>query len=236
MYFQYLHHKYNIDTIPYSYEILGDIEDDYYNNFIRIDMGKGHLFLHSSPIAFTNYNILNGFTDTYTQDVFSMLPKQDTYWDETYTSFQMQSQSLLSVIFRYLPIKIAYYFLIALVIAFILTNTFRKQRVIPVFTPPQNTSIELVSSVAELYIHQKDHKNLSDKIIRHFYDYIHQQYYLSPSVLNDRFVEKLSAKSGKSIGDIKELVAGIQKVKNSNNVYDSDLLELCGIIEDFKNK
>lgn len=233
-YFHYLQDFDGLDSCGFNYEILGNIYDEYYTNFVRIDIGEGHLFLHSSPIAFTNYNILKGYTDTYTEDVFSKLPQQNTYLDISSSKISSQSKSFFNVIFKYRALKMAYIIFLIIVILYIVTNAFRKQRLIPIFNPPKNSSLELVDSVAELYIHQRDHKNLSDKIIRHFYDYLQQHYYLSPTIMDDRFVEKLSSKSGKSIGDIKELAGGIQNIKNAKNVSDADLMKLCGIIEDFK--
>ena len=60
-----------IDTVKAS--VLG--VNSYKNiNFIRIKIGEGYLYLHTVPVAFTNYFLLKDNNAEYISKVFSYLP------------------------------------------------------------------------------------------------------------------------------------------------------------------
>jgi hypothetical protein len=253
VHFRYSYGKYFVesDTIKFPHQSIGFIhshtdfmgayiqtnQENSFANFMVFQIGKGKLFLHSSPLAFTNFNILKSYTARYTEDICSYLPdNQVVLWDQTMLKQGQQEQSIFGVILRYPSIRLAYFVSLLLVILYVLTNVFRRHRAIPILKPKRNASLELVEKVSDLYIQQANHKNLSDKLIRHFMDYLQQQYYINTNQLDDHFVEKLSRKSGKSIGDIKAFVAEIKKTRAVQQLRSVDLMHLYQVINDFKTK
>ncbi len=236
---KYSYYKYleDIDSIPYPHKVLGYISVNYGTevNFIKIDIGKGSLYLHTSPLAFTNFNILKNYTKTYTEDVFDFLPDNDILWDFSMNKIKKEDSSIFKYLFKYKTVKYAYFLFIILFIIYGINSFIRKQRIIPIVEPPKNSSLELVSSIAELYIHEADHKNLSEKIIRHFSDYISQKYRITTKNFDDNFVEKLMNKSHKDIAEIKELVAIIKHIQAKKQVEHEEVLNLHKSIENFKN-
>lgn len=238
VHFKYNYYKYfdGLDSLKFNYEVIGKIGSNWnkYVNFVRIDIGSGHLYLHSSPLAFTNFNILKNYTKGYTEDVFSMLQNKEIIWDYSMSKNVVKDTSTFKVLFKYKYIKYAYFLFIMLIIIYAASNFIRKQRLIPIVEPPRNSSMELVDSISELYVHQADHKNLSEKIIRHFSDFISQKYHINTGQFDDYFVEKLYKKSYRSITEIKDLIEIIKHVKSQNTLGYEDVIELHQKIEDFK--
>lgn len=238
VHFKYNYYKYfdHLDSLKFNYEVMGKIGSNWnkHVNFVRIDIGSGQLYLHSSPIAFTNFNILKNYTKGYTEDVFSMLQNKEIIWDYSMGKDVVKDTSMFKVLFKYKSIKYAYFLFIMLIIIYVASNFIRKQRLIPIVEPPKNSSMELVDSISELYVHQADHKNLSEKIIRHFSDYISQKYHISTGQFDDYFVEKLKNKSQRSFTEIKDLIGIIKRVQSRNTLGYEDVLELHQKIEDFK--
>lgn len=239
VHFKYNYYKYfdNLGPLKFDYEVLGKCGATWNKNpnFIRVDIGDGHLFLHSSPLAFTNFNILKNYTKTYTEDVLSMVQNKEVIWDYTMDKTVAEDSSIFKVIFKYKTIKYAYFLIILLIILYAVTNFFRQQRLIPIVEPLKNSSMELVNSISELYIHQADHKNLSEKIIRHFSDYILRKYQINTGHYDDHFVEKLKNKSQRDIKEIKELLEVINRVQSKTKIGYEDVLELHQKIENFKS-
>ena len=205
-----------------------------YVNFIQFDIGKGHLYMHSSPIALTNYNILNNNTYEYVETLFSILPDQDILWDVSLDMIETEDRNALRYIHSEEHLNKAYYLLVFLLLLYIIFKIKREQRPIPIVEPPVNNSLELVDSVSQLYIHNKSHKHMADKMIRHFFDYIQTKYFIRSQVLNDAFIDKLSRKSGQDKNEVKTLVKLIQAIRSSEDISDTTLLDLNSRIEKFK--
>jgi hypothetical protein len=203
-------------------------------NLILFHIGKGNLCLHSSPIALTNYNILNYNTYEYVETLFSILPNQDILWDVSLDMVETEDRNALRYIHSEEHLNRAYYLLVFLLILYIIFKIKREQRPIPIVEPPVNNSLELVDSVSQLYIHNKSHKHMADKMIRHFFDYIHTKYFIRSQVLNDAFIDKLSRKSGQDKNEVKTLVKLIQVIRSSESISDTSLLDLNNRIEKFK--
>jgi hypothetical protein len=65
--------------------ILG--RDDFNRpNFIRLKSGKGNFYIHTAPLAFSNYFLLHKSNIHYYESVLSNLPKdaKQVVWDEYY--------------------------------------------------------------------------------------------------------------------------------------------------------
>src|SRR5436305_15122600 len=60
---------------------LGQVNDRY-SNFIAVPYGKGTFYLHSDPIAFTNYQLKDEHHLAYAEKVFSYLQPANIYWDD----------------------------------------------------------------------------------------------------------------------------------------------------------
>lgn len=228
------------DTL--NHVVLGHTKIDYKRvNFIQIPFGKGHLFLHLEPKAFTNYNILKANRYKYVEGVISYLPESDLYFDahekiRTPYNRTAKRESNLSWFLEQLSFRWAWYTALIFAILFVIFNAKRRQRIIKIINPLQNTTLNFVKTVSNLYYETQDHKNLVDKKITYFLEHIRTTYNINTSVLDDVFVDKLTSKTGKNRKAIKSLVNYINNLRAKTDFLETDLIELNKRIENLNLK
>jgi hypothetical protein len=112
----------------------------------------------------------------------------------------------------------------------------RDQRVIPIIKPLTNTTLEFVGTVGNLYFRQSNHKNIAEKKITYFLDFIRIKYSLKTLHLNDEFAKLLSEKSAIEVIEIRRIFNLINLVSVSTSIKKETLLELNNQIENFYTK
>ncbi|WP_100614975.1 DUF4350 domain-containing protein [Confluentibacter citreus] len=221
-----------------NYRILGYTKtDEEHVNFIQIPFGKGHIYLHLEPKAFTNYNMLKDDRYRYAEGVISYLPNADIYFD-SYTKIQssygdVEKKSNLSWFLEQLSFRWAWYTALVFTVLFMVFNAKRRQRIIKIIKPLPNTTVAFVKTISHLYFDIQDHKNLIHKKITYFLEKIRTDYNLDTSVLNDEFIAKLASKTGKKKEDVKQLIDYINWLKSRNEYFEGNLLTLNKHIETF---
>ncbi len=225
-----------------NYNVLGYSKIDYKHvNFIEIPFGEGQIYLHLEPKVFTNYNLLKEDRYKYIEGILSYLPANNVYFD-SFTKIQtgydgdVEKESNLSWFLEQLSFRWAWYTAIIFGILFMIFNAKRKQRVIKIIKPLQNTTVAFVKTVSNLYFDTQDHKNLIDKKITYFLEKIRTDFNLDTSVLNETFTEKLSTKTGKKKEDVKKLIDYINWLRSKNEFFEENLIKLNRHIEAFYTK
>ncbi len=187
------------DTLP-RYERLGYCLPNHLN-FIRVPYEKGYFYFHLNPLVFTNYELLSEPCLDYCEKVFSHLPHEKTYWDE-HDRIPMQThgdksmtKGPLTYLLSQAPLRWAWYTLLSLLLAYFLFRAARRQRIIPVVLPNENTSLEFVQTVGSLYFQQNDHQKLCLQKMKLFLLYVRSRYYLQTNLLDDQLFKKISVKS-----------------------------------------
>ena len=207
-------------------------------NFIKIYHGKGAVYLHTNPIVFTNYYMLNS-KEKYAENVFSYLPDNAyLFWDPQIrrSKFSNESEERNSVFKFFLAHKTLTWFLfVALVglLLFMLFNARRKQRPVPEIQPLKNTTVAFTQTIASLYLKEQDHKNLVDKKITYFLEKVRVKYLLDTSNLNKTFIKNLASKSGNSYQNTKYLVNTIITLHKKSECSEEELLVLHRMISNF---
>jgi hypothetical protein len=204
-------------------------------NFIRMDIGKGHLFIHAVPIAFTNYFLLNDENRDYLEKMLSYLPKgmDKFYWDEYYKLGRGGLSTPLRVILTRPELKWAYIVALFSILLFMAFQSKRRQRIIPVINPPVNNTVDFVETVSHVYFNQRNHRNIALKKLSYLFDHIRSKYYLSSIIIDDDFREKLAHKSGMPMADLKELVSLMQYIRSEEQISDQHLIRLNNLIDEF---
>ena len=213
-------------------QVLGT-NDDGKTNFIRIKYGNGNFFLNSVPLAFTNYHLLYSGNEEYVSRALSHLPLQNTLWDEYYKAGNKYTASALQYILSQESLKWAYYLLLGSVVLFIFFYGRRRQRIIPLIEPLKNTSVEFVQTVGNLYYQQKDYKNIAEKKISFFLDYIGNKYFIKTGSFGVDTQQKISEKSSYTIEKINSIFREIEKIKRSDKISEADLININYQIEKF---
>lgn len=203
-------------------------------NFIVVNYGKGKIYLHSQPVVFTNYYMLDNNNYPYLSNLFKTIPPNDWLWfvkDQEIESYASISENPLRFIGQHPPLKWAYWLFWIALILFLLFNSKRKQRIIPIIKPLENTTIDFTKTIANLYFQEKNYKIIIRKKIIYFLEKVRTTYYLDTSKLDDEFALKLAHKSGKNEEDLKQLIKLIVELKNRGFFYEEDLTKLNQALE-----
>lgn len=225
-----------------NHKVLGHSKIDYKHvNFLQVPFGEGQVFLHLEPKIFTNYNLLKEDRYKYVEGALSYLPDSNIYFD-SYTKMQtgydgdVEKESNLGWFLEQLSFKWAWYTAIIFGILFMIFNAKRRQRIIKIIKPLQNTTVAFVKTVSNLYFDTKDHKNLVDKKITYFLEKIRHDLNINTDILDDQFTEKLALKTGKKQEDVKKLVNYINLMRSKNEFFEENLIKLNRHIEAFYKK
>jgi hypothetical protein len=233
----YLFNKGNFDNYFSEYDttliqVLGT--NNFGNaNFIRIKYGNGNFFLNTVPLTFTNYHLLYSGNEEYVYKALSHLPAQNTLWDDYYKVGNKYTASALQYILSQESLKWAYYLLLGSIVLFIFFYGRRKQRIIPVIEPLKNTTVEFVQTVGNLYYQQKDYKNIAEKKISYFLDFIRNKYFIKASSYDDDTLKRISEKSLIEIGIVKRIFREIEKIKSTEKISEEALTNINYQIEKF---
>lgn len=231
-------HLYKYDTAITN--ILGTNKDEF-KNFIHLKTGKGNIFLHMAPVAFTNYFLLHKDNAGYYDEALSVIPKDvtDVTWDEYYLhklyegNYNKGNRGWLYVLLKYPPFKWGLLVAIIAIGLFVLLETRRKQRYIPFVSKPKNDSLDFVKTIGRLYYEKNDHRDLAKKMGLYFLEHIRNTYKLPTGQLDEEFVKNLHYKSGYNQSDLKKIVSFIDFVNEAPGVTDAQLAEFHKDLEDF---
>ena len=226
-------------------EVLGYME---YNgkrepNFIKVYYGEGSLLLHTEPIAFTNYHMLKKNHYQYVVDVFSYMENENIMWDN-HRMFRRQSGERndggffngLSYIMKHESLRWAFFLTVCLGLLYLLFNSKRRQKAIPILNPYPNYTLDFAKTLSELYRYNSDHTAMVKYKINYFLEQLRLHYHITSKETEKDFSELLSAKSGVDIQTCKKLVLTIDIFKSKSYLDREDFFKLQTLIESFTHK
>ena len=213
-------------------------------NFIRLQAGKGNLYIHLAPLAFTNYFLLKNENIKYYEKALSVIgpDTRKIIWDEYYLNKKMfnedseKKKGWFSVLSRYPALKAALLTAIFTLLLYVLLEMRRKQRYIPVVKKPRNDSMDFVKTIGRLYFDKGDHKNLCRKMSAYFLEHVRNKYKLLTSTLDEEFVKKLQYKSGAEEYEVRGIVSFIKYAENAPAISDKQLTDFHKQLESFYKK
>jgi len=210
-------------------------------NFLKIPYEDGTVYFHLEPKVFTNYNVLKDDTYKYVESAMSYLPGQNLYFD-SYTKYfnsyygDAEQKSDLGWFLEQSAFKWAWYWALFFMLLFIVFNAKRRQRIVQVIKPLSNTTVEFVKTISNLYYETQDHKNLVHKKITYFLEKVRTDYNLDTSLLDEEFIDRLAAKSGKKKEQVAKLINLIKRLHSKTEFFEDNLKELNKHIEDFYHR
>lgn len=203
-------------------------------NFVKYSFGKGALFLLPNPKILTNYSLLNPKGAEYAAKALSYLPAGHTLiWDEHNTRGNKDSETELRVLFKNTPLRWAYYLSVFGLLAFVFFEIKRRQRIIPVIGPLKNTSVDFVKVVGKVYYQQRDNRDIAQKKISYFLEFIRTNYRVKTSNIDEELIKEVVLRSGVSDDTVRSLFEVIQEMDSRNQVHDTYLIKLNKLIEKF---
>lgn len=185
-----------------------------------VPCGKGEVIFVTSPLLFTNYGMLEGNTSEYIFRLMSMMADVPVYRTEAY----MKTDATMDVNyspFRELikrpPLRWALYLLMLGVILLMVTTARRRQRVIPIITPPLNKSLEFVKLIGTLYYQRCTHAELVRKKFTFFAEELRRRCGIDVRDVNtdDDEVRFLAKKTGVGEAYIQQTLREIRLIIHS---------------------
>lgn len=204
--------------------------------FMKVPFGKGWFYISSTPLAFTNYQLLTQNQSQYAATALSHLPVQTVYWDEYYKLGRDENQSIFRVLFQHQSLTWSYYIALASIILFLLFKSKRTQRIIPVVAPPRNTTLDFVKAISSLYFNNGDHKNIAEKKIAYFMEHLRLHYFINATTLDAELIEKVAAKSGADQALVTDIFNLINSIWHSQSIGAQTLMMLNNYLEDFNRQ
>jgi hypothetical protein len=246
--FSYYYHPFKNYFYKYNAQrtkVLGVNEEDN-PNYIVYFHGRGRLFLHCDPKAFSNYFLLKEDNYKYLQNAFAYANSypDHLYWDDYYrrlgsrrnSSNSDKNFSSLSEIMKHPPLAAAFWLSLLCLLLYILFGIKRRQRIIEKIKPNENTTVTFTETIGRLYLQKKDNKNIAEKMVTYFNEHIRNTYFLNTNTINDDFITTLSRKSGVDRAKTEALYRTIEHAHNNAVVDDYQLLSLNDQIQNFYKK
>lgn len=225
-----------ITTLDSQYtSVLGrDVQG--HPNFVRITYkGGGAIFLHFSPLAFSNFFLLHKQNIGYYENVLSYLPSstKQVVWSDYYRYGHDKSFSALQYIFSNAALRWAFWLLLGLFLLIYLFDSKRRQRMVPAIAPLRNTSLDFVRTIGRLYFQRRDNRNLANKMAMHFQDQVRTRYHLPVTALDEDFVNRLAYRTGYPKEQLQGMVETMQQLPVKGYVSDEELMRLHRQLEAF---
>lgn len=228
-------------------EILGNINEDH-PVFIRIRYGKGDIYLHTTPLIFTNYFMVSDTANAYVSAVVSRMGSGKTFWDEENRDYDwkafnqnteewMNDEGPLEFILSERSLRNAWYLLLFSGILYLIFGARREQRIIPVRENMDNTSIEYAEVISQLFMKQSDHKKLILLKMDLFKSHLRERFMLRlpqrTGDEDDMFFRQAAQKTGADIELIREIFQRYAYLSLIEGVDTPDMLHFHNLIEQF---
>jgi len=250
--FKATNHRWNF--IPTKYicdsgiHATGTLNDNYVN-FGYIPYGKGRVYFHTNPIAFTNYFMVQEEGKMYLDGVMAHLENDNIYYEiaarnpviiqdnnngkKGRRSPNFGNQGPLTYILSQRSLAISWYILMSMGLLFLIFRSKRKQRIIPIVEKNENTSLIFIQNISNLYFQQGNNKQLSIQKFIHFQDFVRTKYALNFKKNTTDFAVRLTQKSGIEESKIKEILTLHDNINKTGYLSDATLTKFHMAINHF---
>lgn len=217
---------------------LGHQQDELVN-FIRIPAGKGNVYIHSNPLAFTNYFLTDAEKLGYVSGVFSHLDGTHVLWDEFSKIPNIDDTNAYNSPLYYLlqqpSLKYAWWMLLLTVALYVVFASKRKQRIIPVQEVKTNTSLEFVNLISQLHYKNGNHLDMARKKMRYFLYFVRSKYGIHAEKFKDEDIRRLAEKSNVSLNEVRGIFSQYYLIdeKFRDDIEVTRLVNLYETIENF---
>ncbi len=240
LYWSIYYKNYLSDTLStYGFEPISFLNDEV--NCYSFNWGKGRVIVHSNPILFTNYNIIqkNGFTNA--SNILSHLNSGPIFWDETSQkpSFNpnneegLSSENPLQFLFSHYTLRWAWYLFLITILVYLLFRTKREQRIIPILQKNTNTTIEYTKAVGVLYFQKGQHKLIANEMYVLLMAHLRSRYGIITTTEEPELISNIITKSGIDEDTINTLFDHFRKVRYSPMANSKDLINLHTVVEQY---
>lgn len=207
---------------------------DRFPNFSKIKYGKGYVYFHSHPRAFTNYYLMQNDSYLYAKEALNYLDGKEVYW---LTDREKESDNILRFILSNKELAFAWRILFACLILFLIFKSKREQKAIPIVTPEENHSVEFAKTIGSLYYENGSPANMIQKKIEYFLFTLRKHFTTDTSDLTDpRFVKLFANKANLTEEEASEILNKIIRYQNQENMSLDELKMMNNLLDEYKKK
>jgi hypothetical protein len=213
-------------------------------NFMAKPYGKGAIYLHTTPLAFTNIQLLDSTHVSYIEKVWSHLQTGKVFWDTKSrvsrqaidrmngSNLKLDRDSPLKYILAQPALRWAWFLFLGLVAAYLIFVAKRRQRIIPVLEKKENTSLQFIQTVGLMYFRQSEHVRICAMKLKQFQTFVHERYHLTARTMDDVFIQTLSMRSGISESDIRHITLFEKRIAY-NDITEDVMIEFHNLLNQF---
>lgn len=200
---------------------------------LRYSQGEGVLLLSSVPQVYTNYFMLQEELCQEAVQSLHYLPVRDVLWNEYYHLGRMEPTTPLRFLLSIPALRWAVYLSLIGLLLFMMFESKRRQRAIPMVMPPSNSTLDFVQTVSNLFLRNSNHQEMAKKKIIYFREYLLSHYRLDGDWQDENFRERVAHKTGKQRADVDKTFDFIISVQAKQHLSSEELLQLNQKIDTF---
>lgn len=205
-------------------------------NFVSISHGKGRLYLHTLPEAFTNYHLLQKEGYDYAAKCLQVIQNKNIMFSDYYYDWE-DARTPLRVILTKPGFYQAWYLLLLGLLVLFIFKSKREQRAVKVIIPEPNLSKDFAKTIATLYYENGHPGNIIQKKIDYFLFSLRTNYQLDTQSLTDgKFIKLLSLKTTVAEEECKALFIYLESCRNRSDFTIDEVKIINSRIEEFKSK
>ena len=104
---------------------------------------------------------------------------------------------------------------------------------LPVINPPENSSLEFAATLGNLYLNNKNHRDILLKRYLYWTDFLREKYYLSIEKLSEKAPKTIAEKTGAKVSCIHKILKLHQSAKQQKSISAEELLNFNKLLERF---
>lgn len=224
---------------PINSEAIGNDQDGN-DNFLRVEWGDGVFYLHSNPLAFTNFYLSQEASYPYAFKALSHLSVNEVYWDERYKPIHREEsrQTPMSFLLKNPPLRSALWVALLGLVLLLSFGAKRSQRPMPVIHPPRNASLSFVRTLGRLYYEDGGHAGIARMRVEQFLQRLEERTGVKIRDAGDpELHERIARRTGVSKERVREFMEGSQEsLERKTKMNGKELLELDRRIREFQEE
>ncbi|MEZ4805514.1 MAG: hypothetical protein R2852_08550 [Bacteroidia bacterium] len=211
-------------------------------NYVKFKVGDGNVFIHTSPLLFTNYALLNDTGFIYANEVFNEINNEEILYDIASRNYKFESETIaqksdspLSYILKHKSLRIAWYLFLTAALLFFIFRAKRKQRIVPVLAKKTNTSLKFIETLSGLYYNNANHKQMAESKMAMFTYFIRHKLNISTHTIQSSSINQIALRSGVPVRVVERIFEYYNQVieNNKENLEAENLIELHNRISQF---
>ena len=187
---------------------------------IRRKVGQGYLLLCSTPLLFSNYGLLHD--PEFAELALSQLDDRSMYYTQYYHLGRQESTTPFRYILTQQALTWALYLTLATLAGFLIINSRRKQRPIPVIVPPENTTVNFVKTTGALFYREKHHVKAARKLASYFLLDLQKRYFVKPG-FTEKYYQFIASKTGLEKAEVIRTFEQIEALPQTTHMASEDL-------------